>query len=57
MASRFSRRRALSAAGGHTPDHSMVLAGAVISVIPLLILFILAGKQLINGIMSGAVKG
>lgn len=48
---------ALSAAGGHTPDHSMVLAGAVISVIPLLILFIAAGKQLISGIMSGAVKG
>lgn len=48
---------ALSAAGGHTPDHSMVLAGAVISVIPLLILFIAAGKQLIAGIMAGAVKG
>jgi len=48
---------ALSAAGGHTPDHSMVLAGAVVSVIPLLILFIAAGKQLISGIMSGAVKG
>jgi cellobiose transport system permease protein len=48
---------ALSAAGGHTPDHSMVLAGAVISVIPLLILFVAAGKQLINGIMAGAVKG
>ena len=48
---------ALSAAGGHTPDHSMVLAGAVVSVIPLLILFIAAGKQLIAGIMSGAVKG
>jgi cellobiose transport system permease protein len=48
---------ALSAAGGHTPDHSMVLAGAVVSVIPLLILFVAAGKQLISGIMSGAVKG
>ena len=48
---------ALSAAGGHTPDHSMVLAGAVVSVIPLLILFIAAGRQLISGIMSGAVKG
>jgi cellobiose transport system permease protein len=34
-----------------------VLAGAVISVIPLLILFIAAGRQLIAGIMSGAVKG
>ncbi|WP_166863937.1 carbohydrate ABC transporter permease [Salinibacterium sp. ZJ70] len=48
---------ALSASGGHTPDHSMVLAGAIISIIPLLILFLIAGKQLIAGIMSGAVKG
>lgn len=48
---------ALSASGGHTPDHSMVLAGALLSVIPLLILFIAAGKQLIAGIMQGAVKG
>jgi cellobiose transport system permease protein len=47
----------LSASGGQTPDHSMVLAGAVLSVIPLLILFILAGKQLVAGIMQGAVKG
>ncbi|HWR86387.1 MAG TPA: carbohydrate ABC transporter permease [Rhodoglobus sp.] len=48
---------ALNASGGHTPDHSMVLAGALISVIPLLILFVVTGKQLISGIMSGAVKG
>jgi cellobiose transport system permease protein len=48
---------ALTASGGHTPDQSMVLAGAVISVIPLLVLFLLTGKQLISGIMQGAVKG
>jgi cellobiose transport system permease protein len=48
---------ALSASGGQTPDNSMVLTGAVLSVIPLLILFIVAGKQLIAGIMQGAVKG
>ena len=48
---------ALAASGGHTPDHSMVLTGAIISIIPLLILFLFAGKQLIAGIMSGAVKG
>ncbi len=47
----------LAASGGHTPDFSMVLTGAVLSIIPLLILFLLAGKQLIAGIMSGAVKG
>jgi len=48
---------ALNASGGHTPDHSMVLAGAVISILPLLVLFLVAGRQLITGIMSGAVKG
>ena len=48
---------ALAASGGHVPDYSMILAGAVISIIPLLLLFLLAGKQLIAGIMSGAVKG
>ena len=48
---------ALAASGGHTPDHSMVLTGAIVSIIPLLILFLFAGKQLIAGIMSGAVKG
>ncbi|QEV98910.1 carbohydrate ABC transporter permease [Microbacterium caowuchunii] len=48
---------ALSAAGGQNPDNAMVLAGAVLSVIPLLILFFAAGKQLVAGIMQGAVKG
>ncbi len=38
-------------------DYSIVLAGAVLATIPLLILFILAGKQLVSGIMAGAVKG
>jgi len=47
----------LSASGGQSPDNSLVLTGAVLSVIPLLILFIAAGKQLVAGIMQGAVKG
>lgn len=42
---------------GYYVNYSVVLTGAVMSVIPLLILFILAGRQLIAGIMSGAVKG
>lgn len=48
---------ALVASGGHVPDYSMILAAAVISVLPLLLLFLFAGKQLISGIMAGAVKG
>lgn len=42
---------------GYYIDYSIVLAGAVLATIPLLILFVVAGKQLISGIMAGAVKG
>lgn len=38
-------------------DYSIVLAGAVLATLPLLILFVATGKQLIAGIMQGAVKG
>ncbi len=38
-------------------DYSIVLAGAVLATLPLLLLFVLAGKQLVSGIMAGAVKG
>ncbi|WP_309072390.1 carbohydrate ABC transporter permease [Arthrobacter sp.] len=42
---------------GRYVDYSVVLAGAVMATLPLLVLFVLAGKQLISGIMQGAVKG
>jgi len=38
-------------------DYSIVLAGVLLSTIPLLILFVFTGKQLVSGIMAGAVKG
>ena len=38
-------------------DYSIVLAGAVMATLPLLALFAVAGRQLISGIMQGAVKG
>ncbi|MDQ0755304.1 carbohydrate ABC transporter permease [Arthrobacter sp. B3I4] len=41
----------------HFVDYSVVLAGAVLATIPLLLLFIAAGRQLVSGIMQGAVKG
>ena len=41
----------------HFVDYSIVLAGAVLSTIPLLLLFAVAGRQLVSGIMQGAVKG
>ncbi|KTS07170.1 MULTISPECIES: carbohydrate ABC transporter permease [Microbacterium] len=38
-------------------DYSVVLAGVLLSTVPLLLLFVFAGKQLVSGIMQGAVKG
>ena len=38
-------------------DYSLIMSGVVVSVIPLLLLFLLAGRQLVGGIMAGAVKG
>lgn len=38
-------------------DYSIVLNGALLATVPLLVLFLFAGKQLIAGIMQGAVKG
>lgn len=42
---------------GNTVNYSLVLAGVALATIPLLLLFIAAGRQLISGIMAGAVKG
>ncbi|EGG46792.1 MULTISPECIES: carbohydrate ABC transporter permease [Streptomyces] len=41
----------------YTPDQSIVMAGALISTLPLLLVFIVFGKQIVGGIMAGAVKG
>jgi len=38
-------------------DMSLIMSGVVLSAIPLLILFVVAGRQLVAGIMAGAVKG
>lgn len=38
-------------------DYSLVLAGVLIATVPLLLLFMFAGRQLVSGIMQGAVKG
>ena len=38
-------------------DYSIVLAGVLLATIPLLVLFIFTGRQLVEGIMRGAVKG
>jgi cellobiose transport system permease protein len=38
-------------------DYSLIFAGVLISIVPLFILFLITGRQLVRGIMEGAVKG
>jgi cellobiose transport system permease protein len=48
----------LSALGsGYVPDYSLVLTGALVSTLPILLVFLLMGRQILGGIMQGAVKG
>ena len=42
---------------GFFQDLPLIMAGVVLSIIPLLLLFVAAGRQLVAGIMAGAVKG
>lgn len=42
---------------GYIPDQSVIMAGALLGTLPLLLVFVLFGKQIVGGIMQGAVKG
>lgn len=43
-------------AGNHSVDHAIVLTGALISTVPLLLVFAFLGKHIVGGITAGAVK-
>jgi cellobiose transport system permease protein len=43
--------------GGYVLDYSLVLSGALVSTLPMLVVFALMGRQILGGIMQGAVKG
>lgn len=43
--------------GAYFTDYTVVMAGVVLTTAPLILLFFFAGKQLVSGIMAGAVKG
>ncbi len=43
--------------GGYVKDYSLVLTGALVSTLPILLVFALMGRQILGGIMQGAVKG
>ncbi|MBC9717018.1 carbohydrate ABC transporter permease [Streptomyces sp. TRM66268-LWL] len=42
---------------GYIPDQSVIMAGALLGTLPLLIAFVVFGKQIVGGIMQGAIKG
>ncbi|MFE3493508.1 carbohydrate ABC transporter permease [Streptomyces sp. NPDC059175] len=42
---------------GYIPDQSVIMAGALLGTLPLLLVFVLFGRQIVGGIMQGAVKG
>ena len=46
-----------SLSNGYYSDMSQVFTGTAVATLPLLIVFIVFGKQIIGGIMQGAVKG
>ena len=43
--------------GAFTSDTGLVMAGVFLVAAPLLIVLVLAGRQLVSGVMAGAVKG
>lgn len=43
--------------GAFTADHALVMSGVLLVALPLLVVFVFLGKQLVSGVMSGAVKG
>lgn len=42
---------------GYVPDQSVIMAGALLGTLPLLLVFVVFGRQIVGGIMQGAVKG
>ena len=47
----------LIAGGGRTTDIGPLAAGALISIVPVVIVFLLLQRQLVRGFLAGAVKG
>jgi cellobiose transport system permease protein len=43
--------------GGYYQDYTLVLAGTALGTLPILVVLLLFGRQIVGGIMEGAVKG
>ncbi|MDG4800100.1 MULTISPECIES: carbohydrate ABC transporter permease [unclassified Micromonospora] len=44
-------------ASGYYTDYALMLTGATLGVLPVLVVFVLLARQIVGGIMQGAVKG
>jgi cellobiose transport system permease protein len=44
-------------AAAYIPDYALIMTATFISILPLLVVFLVLGRQIIGGIMQGAVKG
>ncbi|MCD0453772.1 carbohydrate ABC transporter permease [Actinocorallia sp. API 0066] len=42
--------------GAHFQDYTLVFTGTALSTVPLIVIFVLFGRQIVGGIMEGAVK-
>ena len=42
---------------GYVPDTAVIMAGTLVGTAPVLIAFVILGRQIVGGIMAGAVKG
>jgi len=39
------------------PDTAVIMAGTLVGTLPVLVVFVLLGRQIVGGIIAGAVKG
>jgi len=42
---------------GYVPQQSIIMAGTLVGTVPVLIVFAILGRQIVGGIMQGAIKG
>jgi cellobiose transport system permease protein len=42
---------------GYVPSQAIIMAGTLVGTLPILVVFVLLGRQIVGGIMHGAVKG
>jgi cellobiose transport system permease protein len=41
----------------YSADYALLFTGTLVSILPLVVIFVVFGKQIIAGIMDGAIKG